>query len=208
MVKLQAPVLSLDASGSIADSIVFSKWKGRPYARALVKPANPRSGGQVGMRAVFKFLSQQWASISAGNQATWETRADQQIVSPFNAYMGYNQFRARDFLAPSQHDPADTADTLAVAGAGSATAGVRSITVQQNITTANDGWGVMFFRSTSTGFSTAYDNLIAIVEVDGVNPVVYVDSPLDPDTYYYNMRTITDDGQKSAEIGEVNATVT
>ena len=81
MVKLQAPCLSLEASGSLAGALVFSKWKGRPYCRSLVTPANPRSGGQVGMRAMFKFLSQKWDAIAAGPKATWEDRADQLIAS-------------------------------------------------------------------------------------------------------------------------------
>lgn len=208
MVKVQAPALSLEASGQLGGALVFSKWKGRPYVRSLVKPANPKSGGQVGMREMFKFLAQKWDALAVGFKATWEDRADQLIVSPFNAYMSYNQFRWRDFLAPSQFDPAATTDTPPTDGAGSAVAGVRSITVTQAITAAADGWGVCFFRSTSTGFSTAFDNLVGVGLIVGTADVILVDSPLDPDTYYYNMRSFTQDGQLGSEIGEVNATVT
>jgi hypothetical protein len=208
MVRVQAPALSLEASGSLAGALVFAKWKGRPYVRSLVKPANPRSGGQVGMRAMLKFLSQDWTNLSAANQATWEDRADQQVISEFNAYVGYNQFRWRDFLAPTQHDPEDTADTPSVAGTLAAAAGVRSITVTQPITTANDGWAIALFRGLTTGFDSAFDNLIQVRPIDGTNDVVFVDSPLDPDQYFYVARTITADGQLSAEGNEANATVT
>lgn len=208
MVRVQAPALSLEASGSLGGALVFSRWKGRPYVRALVKPANPKSGGQVGMRAMLKFLSQNWTNVSAGNQATWETRADQKVISPFNAFVGYNQFRWRDFLAPTQHDPEDTADTAPVLGTLAAAAGVRSITITQPVTTANDGWGIALFRGLTTGFNSAFDNLIAIQPVDGTNDVVFVDSPLDPDQYFYVARSITEDGQLSAEGNEANATVT
>jgi hypothetical protein len=208
MVRVQAPALSLEASGTIAGALTFSKWKGRPYVRERVDPSNPKSGGQVGVRSMLSFLAKQWASISSANQTTWEDRADAKVISEFNAYVGYNVFRFRDFLAPTQHDPEDTADTPATPGAGSATAGVRSITVTQAITTAADGWGVMFFRALSTGFSTSFDTLKHIGQISGTADVNFVDSPLDPDTYYYNMRTFTEDGQLSAEIGEVNATVT
>lgn len=208
MVKLQAPALSLKASGSLGGAMVFSSWKGRAYARALVRPANPRSGGQVGVRSMFKFLAQEWASIIAGSQATWEDRADQAIVSPFNAYMGYNQFRWRDFQAPSQDDPAGVADTAAVMGATSATPGVRSVTISCIITTPNDLWGVCVFRSTTGGFNTAFDNLIGVIPYVASTPITLVDSPLDPATYYYNYRDFTDDGQLQAEIGEDSAIVT
>jgi len=46
MAKVTSPLMSIDASGSIASTIVFSKWKGRNYVRQLVVPANPRSAGQ------------------------------------------------------------------------------------------------------------------------------------------------------------------
>jgi len=208
MVKVQAPALSLDASGSLAGALVFSKWKGRNYVRSLVKPANPRSGGQVGTRSMFKFLAQKWAGVSEANQATWETRADQKIVSEFNAYMGLNQFRWADFTAPSQHDPPAAVDTPATLGTLAAVAGVRSITITQPITTAADGWGVAFFRSPTGTFDTAVDNLKHVGLIVATADVVFVDSPLEAGTYYYDTREFTEDGQLSAESGEVDATVT
>jgi len=207
MVKVRAPALSLEASGSLGGAMVFSKWKGRPYVRALVRPANPRSGGQVGVRAMFKYLAQQWAGLGAVPKASWEDRADQKVVSPFNAYMGYNQFRWRDFLPPSQDDPAAAADTGATMGATAAVVGVRSVTLSMIVTTPNDIWGVCVFRSTSGGFTTAFDNLIGVVPYVASSPIYLVDSPLDPDTYYYNYREFTKDGQLAAELGEDSAVV-
>jgi len=207
MVKVNAPALSLDASGSIAGTLVFSKWKGRNYVRELVKPANPRSGGQVGMRAAMKFLAQQWAGLLDAEKATWEDRAANLVASEFNAFVSYNLFRARNFLAPSKEDPAGAAGTIATLSGASATAGVRSITYEDTVTVVNDNWAVAIYRSTAPGFSTAYDNLIAIVEASSAASFAYVDSPLAPGKYYYNSRCITEDGLLGAEEGEVNATV-
>lgn len=207
MVRVQAPALSLQASGSLGGAMVFSSWKGRPYVRSLVTPANPKSGGQVGMRAMLKFCSQDWANIIAGSQATWKTRADQQIISNFNAFVGYNQFRWRDFLAPTSHDPEDDTDTQIVMGTLVLTLGVRSITATQGITTANDGWGVLLFRSPTGTFTPTFDNLIQVKPIDGTNDVVFVDSPLDAGTYYYDTVPFTLDGQMGAETGEETETV-
>jgi hypothetical protein len=208
MVKVNAPALSLDASGKLGGSLVFSKWKGRHYVRSLVTPSNPKSGGQVGMRAMLKFLSQNWAALTAGDQATWEDRADQLIASTFNAYMSLNLFRWRNFTAPTQQDPAAEEDTEAVLGALSATPGVRSVTITQAVTTANDGWGVAFFRSPTGTFETAFDNLIGVGLIVGTANVVLVDSPLDPATYYYDTRPFTLDGILGTETGEQSAVVT
>jgi hypothetical protein len=153
------------------------------------------------------FLSQQWNAISAPDKATWETRAAANDYSPFNAYVSYDQYRWRDFLAPTVRYPEAALDTPPVLGAGSAVAGVRSITVTQPITTANDGWGVMFFRSPTGTFTSTWDLLKKIVAIAGTADCVFVDSPLDPGTYHYEMRSITEDGQLSAPTAEVNATV-
>ena len=207
MVRVKAPALSLEASGSLGGALVFSKWKGRPYVRTLVTPANPKSGGQVGMRAMLKWLSQNWAALSAGDQATWLGRANQSVISAFNAYVSYNQFRWRDFLAPSTADPAAAVDTPATLGALSLTLGVRSITASQAVTTAADGWGVLFFRSPTGTFWTAFDNLIGAGLIVGTAAVTWVDSPLAPGAYYYDTRTFTEDGQLSIETGEQTETV-
>jgi len=207
MVKVAAPALSLEASGSIGKIMTFSKWKGRPYVRSLVRPANPKSGSQTGVRSMFKFLAQNWTNLSASEKATWETRADQLVVSPFNAFMSYNQFRWRDFLAPSKEDPAAELGTSPTINLTQATAGVRSIQLDLDMTLSATGWGVMIFRSTSTGFSTAFSNLIGVLATPATQIYSWVDTPLDPDTYYYNFRPFTIDGALDPEDGEINATV-
>lgn len=208
MVKVQAPALSLDASGSLAGALVFSKWKGRNYVRSLVKPSNPKSGGQVGVRAAFTFLSQEWAALIAGDKATWEDLAEQDVVSTFNAYMKFNLLRNRNFLGMTQRedyilqDAADAIDTF------TATAGERQITIQLNtVAVVNGCWGFLLYRSTSTGFTPAFDNLIAVVPANGVTLVDYVDTPLDADTYYYDAKPMNTDASLGALDGEINATV-
>lgn len=208
MVRVHGPMMSLDASGTLAGTVVFSKWKGRNYVRERVTPANPKSGGQVGMRAMLKFLSQNWAALSAANKATWEDRADAGSYSPFNAYTSYNQKKWRDFTSPSTEDPAAGVGTIGVLANEAATAGVRSITLDIDITTSNDNWGIAVFRGLAPAFSTAWDNLIGIIPAAAIASYVLVDTPLTPDTYYYNFRAITEDGVMGADHGEVNAIVT
>jgi hypothetical protein len=51
MAKLKAPLLSFDARGKLADTLVFSSWKGIATARQYVVPANPNTTLQQGVRA-------------------------------------------------------------------------------------------------------------------------------------------------------------
>jgi len=207
MVRVYAPMMSLDASGTIGNAIVFSKWKGRNYVRERVIPANPKSGGQVGMRAMMKYLAQIWSAIGDAPQASWEDRAAAASVSPFNAFVSYNMKRWRNFTSPTDTYPEATTDSDTALGVLSLVLGERSITATQAVTTANDGWGVAFFRSPTGTFDTGWDNLIAALPIDGTNDVVYVDTPLSPGAYYYDTRPFTLDGQIGTETGEQTETV-
>jgi len=60
MARLTAPLLSLGASGSIAKALVYASWKGVPYARVHVIPANPKSLAQQEVRGVFSTLAEMW----------------------------------------------------------------------------------------------------------------------------------------------------
>jgi hypothetical protein len=46
MAKVTGPLMSLDASGTVGHTAVFSKWKGRNYVRVRVIPRNMRTGDQ------------------------------------------------------------------------------------------------------------------------------------------------------------------
>lgn len=208
MARATAPLFGFDASGKIGGALVFAKWKGRPYVRRLVIPKNPKSVKQVSVRSMMKFLSQKWAAIATADQDTWDVRADQNIISAFNAYVKVNQGRWKSFLAPGQTDPVGATGTPAVLGAVTSVGGVLLATVSVPVTTANDGWGCMIFRSTTTGFTTGFDNLVAIVLADAVATQVFVDTPLLAGTYFYNYREFTDDGLLGPEDGETSATVT
>lgn len=48
--------MSLDASGTVGHTAVFSKWKGRNYVRLRVTPKNPKSNDQAKTRTVLGLL--------------------------------------------------------------------------------------------------------------------------------------------------------
>lgn len=210
MVKVYGPALSLDASGTIGDAMTFSKWKGRNYVRERVIPSNPRSGLQVGFRSMFKFLSQQWDGLAAPDKASYAELAAQINASPFNAYMRANQLRWRNFSAPSQAYPPAMAGAIGVFAGGfpTAIAGVASVQLAFSLATVNQNWAVAVFQALAPGFTTSLANCIAVVELASVAMEIFLHSPLEPDTYYYNFRLITEDGILGAEEGEINATVT
>lgn len=208
MARVQGPLFSLGASGSLGGAIVFAIWKGRAYVRELVKPANPRSDKQLSVRAMMKFLSQQWSAIGATAQDSWENLADADVVSNFNAYIKKNLRRWRNFIGIGQDSTPDAGDAGPVNGAASAAGGVRMATVTMIVTTLNDAWGLAVFRKTGGAVTPAFDNLVAVLPYDSTNDIVFVDTPLDPETYHYDFYSITKDGLFTDETDPVNAVVT
>ncbi len=208
MVKVNGPFMSLDASGTLADTLTASKWKGRNYIRQRIVPSNPRSVMQVAIRAMFKFLSQAWAGIGTTPQGSWADRAGLTNISPFNAYMSRNQALWREFSPPSQTDPNPGTGTPPVLTLDSAVGGAAHIDLTFTLTTANGIWGVMIFRSPTGSFTTSLANCIAIIPMSTPGAHVYTDSDLAAGTYYYDARAFTTEGVLGAEEGEQSGTAT
>jgi hypothetical protein len=86
MAVVTGPLLSFSASGQIAKTQVYASWKGRPYARRLVTPSNPRSTDQTLTRNVFTFLSNVWKVAPADFRAPWTAYASGLVMTDRNAF--------------------------------------------------------------------------------------------------------------------------
>jgi len=208
MVKLYAPLFSLGASGTIGKAVTFSNWKGIAYARQRVVPANPKSVLQVSVRAMMRFLSQAWTDIGSTPQGSWDAPAAATNVSPFNAYIKHNLQRWREFQPPSQTHPAPETGTEPVATLDSAVGGPSYIDLTFTITTLNDVWGVILFRSPTGSFTPSRANAIRVIPITGTGELVYTDSNLDAGDYYYDAKFFTKEGVLGDDEGEVDDTAT
>lgn len=209
MATVKGPLFSLDASGTVAGAVVFSKWKGRNYVRKHAIPSNPKSDGQLSVRAMMRFLSQYWTSLSASEKADWETRASVTNVSPFNAYISYNMDRWGREEYPSQQDPAAETGTPGTLANESATAGVRSITISDEVTVLNSNWGILIFRSITTGFTPGRNNMYRVMPATSAAVFTFTDTAVTVGVpYYYRGRAISDDGVAGALWAEITATPT
>lgn len=205
MALVFGPLMSLDASGTIADAITFSKWKGRNYVRERVIPSNPQSGPQVGRRAMFKFLTQIWKESSASEQAGFQDLADQLVASRFNAYLSYNMHRWHNFLAPSRVYPATEANPPSDNDLQGAVWTQNRIEISMVGTTLATAWGYIIFASLTDAFTTAVGNAII------ANPDLTIAAhscfwtPPSVATWHFNIRTFSTTGQVSAEGTEQSA---
>lgn len=99
MAKVTAPLISLDARGKLADTLVFGNWKGIPTVRQYVIPSNPRTSAQIAQRdlmaAHVAFFRAQLPR--AEDRDAWRLYATARALrmSGFNAAVR-NMFRAAD----------------------------------------------------------------------------------------------------------------
>jgi hypothetical protein len=183
MARTTGPLMSLDASGSIAKTLTFAKWKGRPYVRQLVTPANPRSVAQYYNRAMMAFLSQQWATIAGGFQATFDDIAKQMTVSPFNAYTSYNRKRWTQSLSPTNRLPPGATGPADALSAHSEVAGVRQITGTVTDATNIDNWGCAIAVDAANGATPPINLTRLVIPIKVGTAVAFTIPNLDPGTY-------------------------
>lgn len=158
---------------------------------------------------MMRFLSQNWGSMSTGQQADWEDPAAQTNVSPFNAFVGYNMARWRNFLGPVLAYPATEDDTIPTVPTLVCTAGVRQITLTLGCTTLNDGWSCAIFRHTSTSFTPSWNNCIRVIKFWSGVEKTFIDTPLTAGVeMFYTQMLISEKGLKTAQATEDSETPT
>lgn len=90
MAKTTAPILSFDARGSVAKTVVFSNWKGVKYARQHVVPANPKTVAQTFVRDMFAVLREMWKLAPQEILSTWNSFAEGRPFTGMNKWVGEN----------------------------------------------------------------------------------------------------------------------
>jgi len=207
MVKITGPMMSLDAQGTLGDAITFAKWKGRPYVRQRVIPSNPKTGAQLGRRAMFKFLTKEWDPFPDNWKATWQEDADELVTSPFNAFMAENMLRWHNFLPPGVLIPITNTGTIGTWYSVPVAAWVQNqIRFNCKLDALNDNWGLAIFASPTGTFNTAVGNAILILRLRDTGEQKFYWTPPQVQTWYFDTRLFTLDGLLGAEQGEIWAT--
>lgn len=208
MVKLKAPMMSLEAAGAFGKTIVYYMLRGVACARLLVTPNNPQTDGQMSFRAMMTFLSQAWDGLSAGDQATWVGLSELEYSTPFNAFMGKNMERWNIYLPPTKQWPAAEIGEGGDAPTTTPTNGVKQISLSIAHGVASPAWGFLVHRSLTTGFTPGRGTLWNALATT-TDPDVYLDAPLVTGTpYYYRIQGFSADGVLGTLEAQVTGTPT
>lgn len=89
MARVTFSVLLSAASGKVGD-VVMSRWKGIPYVRRRVIPANPQTGKQCMQRHILKTALLLWQSVKAWAKPPWVLAATGYAVSGYNLFMDHD----------------------------------------------------------------------------------------------------------------------
>lgn len=206
MATTKAPLFGLDASGSLAKSIVFSKWKGRTYVRRHAVPSNPNTGNQFGIRTYFKWLTQQWASLSAGDQSYWDAIAADKQTTGLNEFVSFNMKRAPLNLSPLQNPTATPGTQPSTPATWTATAATKSIVLDWTAGATAPTWGWAIFRSLTGTFTRDISNLRMMIPAADLT---IRDKPLITGVaYFYEIAGFGINGPFANASAEVTATPT
>ena len=198
--------MSLDASGTIGKSITFSKWKGRNYIRKRVKPANPKSGLQTGMRAGMRFMAQGYATLTATQKLNWTGLFKTLKITGLNSQARLNQVRVRQNLGLFS-DPtnvpaaAEAAPTTVVA-----TAQPKSVKLTWVDSLGANDYATFIYQSTTTGFTPDVSNLIRIVKHGALTFTVAKLKTGTP--YFFVLQGTGNEGTRGTAAAQVTATPT
>lgn len=143
MSKVTAPLLSFDASGSIAKTQVYASWKGRPYVRRYVKPANPQTTEQTVTRSLFRWLNDIYKFYPGSAVAAWQAYADSLRITDRNAVIKQNLSNMRGDTDLANMIISPSAKSGLIAADITLTAGTEQITVALTPPTLPTGWAVV-----------------------------------------------------------------
>ena len=92
MPKWKSPIFS-DIRNAIGDNVVFSMWKGRPFFRAYVIPANPNTLAQQAVRLDNTALVERYQGLMADPdiKAAWNAQALPYLFSGYNLFVKYGR---------------------------------------------------------------------------------------------------------------------
>lgn len=195
MVKLKGPGMASTAAGGLGKVLIFSQSKGRAYAKKWTKPANPKSPAQIAMRVVTQYISLQWFNLPQADRDSWTTLATQLNVPPMTACIGWNTARARSGIYPATLWPGASVNAPQTWLSWVITVQPRSLLHVFGYWAKPTGRGWVVHRAEGAPVLRAWNNFVKFVEAGQVSGVTWWNDHLDPGTYYYQARRISNDGR-------------
>ncbi len=204
MATTRGPLMSLEATGTIGKTLTYGKWKGRSVVRSHIIPSNPRSAGQVGRRAMFRFLTQGWKAIPQASQESWQAAATALNASLFNGYLSLNVEAWHNFLAPSEFFPATRVNNPGSRILAAAAWEQNRIKLSTTAVSGYFQWGIIYFARLQSAVTPAVGSTIIVeLDLDVANRDTFW-TPPSAGRWYFNSITFSYDGKQFPAGGAVD----
>jgi len=99
MAKVAGPFMSVDASGTIFQTLTASIWKGRNYIRGYTIPTNPNTAAQQTQRTLMAAAVAAWQALvavtpasGAGNDETYKDKWNEAARDVYPPISGFNYY--------------------------------------------------------------------------------------------------------------------
>ena len=154
MARTTGPLLSMDASGSVGEALTFSKWKGRNYVRRWAVPHNPKSTGQVTIRAAMQLYAALYQTQTSTVISAFEAYAQSAKISPYNAFVqaGVKAWKSAIIVMPDGTEES----TLTGTSAPTVTAAAQARGIVWSWTASGAGTDIGYVLSIRQGADPAY----------------------------------------------------
>ena len=194
MVKMQGPLHSAAASGSVGQAITLLNNKSRAVMKRHARPKNPRTDRQTPIRAAVKFLAQNWRSLTPAQKATWRPHADVKGTAPYHAFLGKNMKRWANFRPPAKEDPAAETPPAPDAPVFTATGQFHAVKLQIRWLGGAEAWANIVYRSKLMACPPILTNVTAILLQPGPIDFTWFEYDMSPGIWYYKLQRFTPSG--------------
>ncbi len=206
MAGTKGGLFSLDAKGSVAKTIVFSRWKGRQYVRQHVTPANPQTPLQKSVRAVTSFCSKEYPILTASEKTLWTDSGQSEALTGMNMMVRKAQAQRIVDKGPLRV-PAQAPGSAPGPPTGVVATAARK---QVTLTWVNSVTGTLFateiYMATTTGFTAAPANLVKMLVT--TNLTIVITGLVTGQAYFFRIRHSEPGGVLGTLAAEVTATPT
>lgn len=205
MAKTVGPLMSLDASGTVAGTITFSKWKGRNYVRQRVIPANPQTAAQTGVRSSFAGAVDLWKKNQVELRSKFESQAEARGVSTFNAFTGATQRQySKGFAAADNPEPTNVEPSAPATAVNLTTEG-KYLVITWTDSVDADAWANNVYLKLGSAPSGIWQEIVGVIP-EGVEKMTL--GPLAAGEYHVQIGAVSKNGGIAALTDDKNATIT
>lgn len=201
MAGVRGPLFGFDASGAIANTLVWSKWKGRPYVRQLVIPSNPDTIFQRGVRAVFGFCARNFAALSDPNKALWQDVADTRQITALNAMISDAQNQRATGGGPRQNPTTAAGAAIAAPTINSDIEGEGRWSVTFTLPATAIGYATHVYRQVADTAPVSSELVGVVYTVTSAGQYTFEETNVPAGTWHYKLRV----GNTTGVLGTASA---